>query len=196
MLVPSAPTLTLLPRDVAYRSAVAACDFAIVDSAYLALLWWLIHRKRLHRVSGLEFVRAFLHETSAKQPGALFLVNPTENDGCANMNFLRSHGFELNEADCYAAPIYRSNDVADPVLLSVLSRRRPRYVMLNIGGGTQEPLGAYLKRNLEYAPGIICTGAAIAFLTGRQATIPEWVDHMGLGWLARTMGDPRRFLKR
>jgi UDP-N-acetyl-D-mannosaminuronic acid transferase (WecB/TagA/CpsF family) len=195
MIVPSAPALTLLRTSPAYRDAAVGCDFAIVDSAYLALLWWALHRQRLHRVSGLGFLRAFLREPSVRRPGALFLVNPSEQDAVANLRYLREQGIELTPDDCYTAPEYVGN-YADPVLRARLDTRRPRYIMLNIGGGVQEPLGLYLKNALAYRPGILCTGAAIAFLTGRQARIPVWVDALGLGWLARTLGDPRRFGRR
>jgi UDP-N-acetyl-D-mannosaminuronic acid transferase (WecB/TagA/CpsF family) len=196
MLVPSAPTLTLLDHDESYRAAARGCDFAIVDSAYLAMLWWALRGTRLHRVSGLKFLRAFLKSDAAKQAGALFLVNPTNVDGYANIALLQAHGFEIDRSCCYTAPSYKTGNVVDPVLVERLETQRPRYVMLNVGGGTQEPLGLYLKQNLSYLPGIICTGAAIAFVTGRQARIPDSVDAVGLGWLARTLDDPRRFMKR
>jgi N-acetylglucosaminyldiphosphoundecaprenol N-acetyl-beta-D-mannosaminyltransferase len=47
-----------------------------------------------------------------------------------------------------------------------------------------------------YKPTIICTGAAIAFLTGRQATIPKSLDYLYLGWLSRCIFDPKRFVPR
>jgi UDP-N-acetyl-D-mannosaminuronic acid transferase (WecB/TagA/CpsF family) len=65
-----------------------------------------------------------------------------------------------------------------------------------IGGGTQERLGAFLCRNLDYHPAIHCTGAAIGFLSGDQARIPMWADRFRLGWLCRCLHDPRRFVPR
>lgn len=196
MVVPSGPGLATLPDDPSYRDALVNSDFAIVDSGYLALLWFAATGHRLHRVSGLKFLRAFLGTPDARTPGALFLVNPCDEDAAANLRLLHGHGFAITEADCYTAPRYRRNQIEDPSLVACLEARRPRYVMLNVGGGIQEPLGWYLRQRLTYAPGIICTGAAIAFLTGRQATIPEWVDATALGWLARSLANPRTFLPR
>lgn len=45
-------------------------------------------------------------------------------------------------------------------------------------------------------PAIICTGAAIAFLSGRQANIPDWADRLMLGWLIRTLREPAKYLPR
>ena len=73
---------------------------------------------------------------------------------------------------------------------------RPIFLLLNLGGGVQERLGFYIKNNLSYKIGIICTGAAIAFETGSQAKLPKWADDFYLGWLARVIQDPKQFIIR
>lgn len=196
MVVPSAPVLVMVATDPRCRAALSGADFAIVDSAYLRALWWLFKRKWLRRVSGLEFLRNFLASDIAKPRGALFLVNPSDEHRDANLELLRSQGFDITETECYTAPIYDKDRIEDPELLRRLNATRPRYVLLNVGGGVQEPLGLYLKANLSYMPGIICTGAAIAFLTGMQAPISERADAWGLGWLVRSLDDPRQFVPR
>jgi N-acetylglucosaminyldiphosphoundecaprenol N-acetyl-beta-D-mannosaminyltransferase len=95
----------------------------------------------------------------------------------------------------YVAPFYRGV-FEDPILAGTIERLRPSHVVMGVGGGVQEPLGLYLKRNLSYLPAIHCIGAAIGFLTGEQVRIPVWTDLLGLGWLWRTVSDPRRFLPR
>jgi N-acetylglucosaminyldiphosphoundecaprenol N-acetyl-beta-D-mannosaminyltransferase len=67
---------------------------------------------------------------------------------------------------------------------------------VSIGGGTQERLGLYLRRELNCKPSIHCIGAAIAFLSGDQVLIPRWADRMYLGWLFRCLSDPRRYMPR
>ncbi len=47
-----------------------------------------------------------------------------------------------------------------------------------------------------YRPALICTGAAIAFLSGRQADIPVWADRLMLGWLIRCLRSPRQYVPR
>ena len=51
-------------------------------------------------------------------------------------------------------------------------------------------------KNLNYKPVIICTGAAIAFLTKRQAPINIYVDKFYMGWLMRIIYNPKIFLYR
>ena len=92
--------------------------------------------------------------------------------------------------------MYDKSNIIDPELLAFIEKKKPAYVLINLGGGTQEKLGAYLKKHLSYKPAIICTGAAIAFLTGRQASIPEWADRLFLGWLFRCIEKPKLYIPR
>lgn len=87
-------------------------------------------------------------------------------------------------------------EIDDPLLIELLRTRRVRHIVVALGGGTQERLGLYLKRNLEYRPAIHCIGAAIAFLSGDQVRIPDWADQLYLGWLFRCLSAPRRYVPR
>ena len=71
-----------------------------------------------------------------------------------------------------------------------------KIIIINIGGGIQEILGFYLKNNLKYKPMIICTGAAIAYLTKDQAPINNFIDKIYLGWLLRIIFHPSAFFPR
>ena len=78
----------------------------------------------------------------------------------------------------------------------LIEERRPRHIVVSIGGGTQERLGLYLRSELNCKPSIHCIGAAIAFLSGDQVQIPRWADHIYLGWLFRCLSNPRRYMPR
>lgn len=68
--------------------------------------------------------------------------------------------------------------------------------MTNIGGGTQEILGLYLKKNLKIKTTILCTGAAISFFTKDQAPINSLIDRLYLGWFIRLIFNPFVFTER
>jgi UDP-N-acetyl-D-mannosaminuronic acid transferase (WecB/TagA/CpsF family) len=86
--------------------------------------------------------------------------------------------------------------IEDSKLIERLQILRPQHVVITVGGGTQERLGLYIKRHLDYLPAIHCIGAAIAFLSGDQVRIPNWADRLYLGWLFRCLSSPRRFIPR
>ena len=86
--------------------------------------------------------------------------------------------------------------IEDKALIERLNNLRVKHVVITVGGGTQERLGLYLKRNLDYLPAIHCIGAAIAFLSGDQVKIPHWADKVFLGWLFRCISSPKRYVPR
>jgi N-acetylglucosaminyldiphosphoundecaprenol N-acetyl-beta-D-mannosaminyltransferase len=195
VVVPAAPALKNLTHDRGYRDALLGADFAIADSALMVLLWNLIQRNQIPKLSGLKYLRALIAQLEIRQPGSSFWVMPSASSAERNSNWLRTQGVPVTESDVYLAPIY-GDEIQDVRLLEILERHRPKHVVIGVGGGTQERLGLYLKRNLTYRPAIHCVGAAIAFLSGDQVRIPVWVDTLGLGWLWRSASDPKRFVPR
>jgi hypothetical protein len=60
VVVPSAPVLVDVADKPALREAVLGADLAITDSGLMVLLWWLLKREKLERVSGLEYLKLLL----------------------------------------------------------------------------------------------------------------------------------------
>jgi UDP-N-acetyl-D-mannosaminuronic acid transferase (WecB/TagA/CpsF family) len=195
VVVPAAPALKNLPTDKSYREALLGADFAIADSALMVLLWNFVQRDRIPKLSGLKYLRALIEQPAFRQTGANFWVMPTPAAARRNLDWLQGQGIDVASEDVYLAPIYGSK-IEDKELLLRLEKRRPAHIVLGVGGGTQERLGLYLKSNLSYRPSIHCIGAAIAFLSGDQVRIPVWVDACGLGWLWRSLSEPKRYLPR
>jgi N-acetylglucosaminyldiphosphoundecaprenol N-acetyl-beta-D-mannosaminyltransferase len=195
VVVPAAPALKNLPIDHGYREALLGADFAITDSVMMVLLWNMIHTRRIPKFSGLKYLTMLLKRPEMQEAGKSFWVMPTPKAARQNLAWLRSEGIAVSEQDTYLAPLY-GPVIHDEDLLRQLEERKPKHIVLGIGGGTQERLGLYLKKNLSYRPAIHCIGAAIAFLSGDQVHIPMWVDALGMGWLLRTWSDPKRFLPR
>jgi UDP-N-acetyl-D-mannosaminuronic acid transferase (WecB/TagA/CpsF family) len=52
VVVPSAPVLVGIEKDPALRAGVLGADLAITDSGLMVLMWWLLKREKLERVSG------------------------------------------------------------------------------------------------------------------------------------------------
>jgi N-acetylglucosaminyldiphosphoundecaprenol N-acetyl-beta-D-mannosaminyltransferase len=192
VVIPAAPALKNLAHDHRYREALLGADFALADSTLMVMLWNLIQRDSIPKLSGLKYLRALLEQPYFRKPGSSFWIMPTAAAAKRNLDWLKANGIAVTESDLYLAPIY-GNMINDPELLRRLDLQRPAHVILGLGGGTQEPLGLYLKQNLNYQPAIHCIGAAISFLSGDQVRIPAWVDHAGLGWLWRSLSSPARY---
>lgn len=197
VVAPSGPGLATLPDDTTYRAALAAADICLLDSGLLAGLWESKHGRKLDRISGYNFLVEFLKLPDLTQPGASLWVAPNPAAAIHTREWLaRERNLVVPPEAWHVAPQYEAADVKDEVLLKLARERRPRFIFIGVGGGPQEKLGAWLKPRLGYRPTILCTGAAIAFLTGEQARIPAWADRARLGWLLRCLHDPRRFIPR
>ena len=111
--------------------------------------------------------------------------------------YLIEEGFDSVQHKFYVAPMYSgSGPINDANLLEWLNLVQPDQIILCLGGGTQERLGYFLKRNLNLVAGIHCIGAAIGFLSGEQARIPTFVDWLYIGWLHRCISKPSIFIPR
>lgn len=196
LVVPAAPALKDLGTQALYREALLNADLAIADSAYMVMIWNGLQGDSIRRLSGLEYLRELLRQPEVRHPGGALWVMAGRQSAERNLAWLRSQGIEVPETCVYVAPIYASEEIEDMGLVERIQELRPHHVILTLGGGTQERLGFYLKRSLNYLPAIHCIGAAIAFLSGDQVRIPRWADRMYLGWLFRSISDPRRYVPR
>lgn len=195
LVVPAAPALKDLAVNDEYREALTSADVAIADSAFMVLLWNLLEGDSIPRLSGLKYLKELLRQTDVRAAGNTFWVMAGSESAQKNLAWLHSQGIETPQDFVYEAPMY-GGKIEDPVLIAKLQSLRPKHVVITLGGGTQERLGLYLKRNLDYLPAIHCIGAAIAFLSGDQVRIPNWADRLYLGWLFRCLSSPRRFVPR
>ncbi len=196
LVVPAAPALKDLQTQPAYRDAILGADMVIPDSAYMVMVWHTIRpSSRLRRLSGLEYLRELLLRVEVRNPGSTLWIMAGEKSAALNLAWLGKQGIDIPATHVYNAPMYggAGTPLADPALLARVEDLRPAHIIVTIGGGTQERLGMYLRRHLSYVPGIHCIGAAIAFLSGDQVSIPVWADRFYLGWLLRTLDEPRRY---
>jgi len=195
LVVPAAPALRNLAHDVAYREALLGADIAIADSSLMVMLWNLMQGDNIRRLSGLEYLAELLTRADVRRPGRTFWIMPNPESAARNLLWLHRQGIEVLPEDVYIAPLYQ-NVIEDELLLHAVRERRPAHIIVALGGGTQEKLGLYLKRNLKPVPAIHCIGAAIAFLSGDQVQIPMWADRFYFGWLFRCVSEPRRYVPR
>jgi UDP-N-acetyl-D-mannosaminuronic acid transferase (WecB/TagA/CpsF family) len=215
IVAPAAPSFIALQDDPDYRRAIADADLAIADSGWAVLFWRLLRREKLTRISGLALFKALLETADARIPGNLFFILPSEKAKTKTLEFGRVSGYPITDADCYVAPRYfscshgsvsreerervsqkRGYSIADDALVAILQSRKPKHIIIGIGGGMQDKLGSYLKHQLTYRPGIYCIGAAPGFVTGDQIVIPMWADRFFVGWIFRIVGRPRHYLTR
>lgn len=196
VVLPSGPVMAASESDPILLEALTNADLAIADSGFMVLLWMLMARQKITRVSGLEYLTQLLARPELNLKGDILWVMPNEKARSLLLAWLGPQRTLAVAELCYVAPVYATGDVRDAALVSLVERLRPLHVIIGLGGGVQEPLGFYLRTSLTYRPGIHCIGAAIGFLTGDQIDIPKWADYLYLGWLFRSLSDPLKYFPR
>lgn len=194
LVAPSGPGLASIENDIKYRNSLKNADIVLFDSGYLCLLLRIIKKIKVKKYSGLLFLKNFLSYLKKDDNKIIFLIDPTIDESEANKKYFKK--LNINKLYQYVSPIYKKKKIYDRKLLNKIRKLKPKYIIINLGGGIQEVLGYYLKKNLNYKPSIICTGAAISFLTKKQATIPDFFDKIFLGWLIRCLFNPLKFIPR
>lgn len=196
VVVPAAPALVELERNKSYRDALLNADLVLTDSGFMVLLWNLIRFEKITRTSGLEYLKLLINQQVVRQPKTSLWIMPNTAARDRNIAWLRSRGVAITAEDCYLAPVYAPDHIADETLVALINSCRPSQVIIALGGGVQETLGHYIKQNAGYNPAIHCIGAAIGFLSGDQVNIPDWADHLFLGWFFRCVSQPAKFFPR
>jgi exopolysaccharide biosynthesis WecB/TagA/CpsF family protein len=195
LVAPSGTCFARLREDETYRRAVVAADLAIADSGLMVVLWRLLRRQKISRISGLKYLKNLLRKLKGEETGEVFWVLPSERTRRKLFEWSRREPFPTASKNCYVAPRY-GLVIEDRDLLSLLEQNRPSQVIIAIGSGAQEKLGYYLRENLSDRPAIHCTGAALGFITGEQMPIPDWADRVFLGWVFRLFAQPGVFIPR
>lgn len=190
LVAPAASALSQITIDRNYYNALKKSDVAILDSGFFCILLRIFKRLKVIKLSGYLFLHRFLNE---KNYGKILLINPGKVSQKLNSKFLKSKG--IKNFKSYLAPLYNAN-IHDIKLLKLIKIYKPKYIIINLGGGTQELVALYIKNNINFKTSIFCTGAAIAFMTGEQAPINKIVDKMYLGWLVRFLWNPIKNFKR
>ena len=190
VVLPSGPGLSSINKDLNYKIALQNSDIVLFDSGYFCILLRFLKNIKVKKFSGYKLLENLIKDLK-KSKKKIFLIDPNLNESKINKKYLN-----IKNLNQYIAPQYDKDKIEDIKLLNMINFQKPKYVIINLGGNTQEVLGYYLKQNLKYKPVIICSGAAISFFTEKQAPISNFIDKLYLGWLVRILFNPKVFLPR
>jgi N-acetylglucosaminyldiphosphoundecaprenol N-acetyl-beta-D-mannosaminyltransferase len=193
IVFPSGPGLSNIYSDKIYHKSIKNSDIAFFDSGFFVLLLRLFKGIKVNKFSGYKFLKLFLNGYNDKN---FFVIEADKKTAKINRKYLKKHNINVKNKQ-YIAPLYKKNSyIIDVPLLKIIKKIKPSIILINLGGGTQEILGSYIKNNLKHRPLIICSGAAISFLTKQQAPITKFFDDIFLGWFIRIIFNPIIFLPR
>src|SRR6476469_5486112 len=80
LVVPAAPALSTIDTDPQYYRSLRNADIVIPDSGYMSMIWNATSRQKINRISGLEFLVAFLADNAVKTSSEIILIDPRKNE--------------------------------------------------------------------------------------------------------------------
>ena len=191
---PSGSGIPLIKEDKKYYLSLKKADYVFFDSGFFVLLLNILKNIKVNKFSGFKFLYIFFNYLKKNKNKKIFCIDPNPAFSKSNKIYLKKIG--IKKIYSYVAPNYKTSNLVDKNLIKKINKSKPDYILTNIGGGIQEILGLYLKKNLKNKTTIICTGGAISFFTGDQAPINKLIDKIYLGWLLRLIFNPLLFYKR
>ncbi len=191
---PAGPALASIDQSKKYHESLIKADLVFFDSGFFVLLLRFFKNLNVSKFSGYKFLDLFFDYLKKNKKKSIFCIDPNLQFSKSNKNYLKSLG--VQKIYNYLAPNYQLKSLSDKKLLELIKKVKPDYILTNIGGGKQEILGLYLKKNLKIKTTILCTGAAISFFTKDQAPINRLIDRFYLGWFVRLIFNPFIFSKR
>ena len=191
---PAGPALASISHSDEYYNSIRKADLVFFDSGFFVLLLRLFKNISVNKFSGYKFLNLFFNHLKNNKNKSVFCIDPNLKFSKSNKNFLKDLG--VKKVYNYLAPNYEIRNFSDRKLLEKTKKVRPDFILTNIGGGRQEVLGLYLKKNLKIKTTILCTGAAISFFTKDQAPINRLIDKFYLGWFVRLVFNPLVFSMR
>ena len=191
---PAGPALATIEKSNEYYKSLQKADFVFFDSGFFVLILRVFKNINVQKFSGFKFLGMFFAYLRKNKKKRIFCIDPNIDFSRSNKNYIKKLG--IKRLFNYLAPKYNSKKLSDIELLKAIKKFKPDYIIVNLGGGTQEILGMYIKKNLKFKTSILCTGAAISFFTKDQAPINDFIDKYYLGWLLRFIFNPFIFFKK
>ena len=79
LVAPSGTCFARLREDERYRRAIVAADLAIADSSLMVLLWRLLRRQKVERISGYKYLKHLLGRLKGEGKRDVFWILATKH---------------------------------------------------------------------------------------------------------------------
>lgn len=142
---PSGPGLATIDKNDNYLISLQNSDYVFFDSGYFVLLLRILKGIKVSKFSGYKFLKLFFCFLKKNNKKSILCIDPNFKISVSNRKYLKKLG--IKKIYNYIAPKYNTDNLKDLKLVNKINKIKPNYIITNIGGGVQEILGYYLKKN-------------------------------------------------
>lgn len=192
VVTPNVDHYVRISKSDIIRSLYSKSDFCINDSRIMSLLVKIFFGKNISVITGSDLTSMILNRGSvlnlrilivgADRFRVMNLVDNYNLDKCNVSHICPSFGFIENTDEV--------NYVCDFIV-----KERADIVFLALGSPQQELLAHIIKPKLLNGV-ILCVGASIDYLTGKEKRAPRFIQNMYLEWLFRFAQSPLKRFRR
>jgi N-acetylglucosaminyldiphosphoundecaprenol N-acetyl-beta-D-mannosaminyltransferase len=182
--------------DAGLKAAFLAPTEVLCDGVGLVGAHFLLHRRRLWRVWGLDFFVSVSTELSRRGCGRVFFLGGQEEFMPALLaNYRDAFPGIAAVGSCVPPfkPGFGEEDVAE--MVRRIRSFEPDVVWIGVGSPKQEKLLVQL-RDACPVPCMAAIGAVFDFFSGRVEAGPQWISGLGLLWAYRLLQEPGRLWRR
>jgi N-acetylglucosaminyldiphosphoundecaprenol N-acetyl-beta-D-mannosaminyltransferase len=183
----NAHAMNLASGPTLFADHLAGADVLLRDGAGLAMLMRWLGQAPGVNLNGTDLIPRLLQACDGQGLAVIGTRSPFLERGVATIAAQLMPNSRLCSADGFQSiATYRD----------LLQIHRPPLVLLAMGMPRQEAVALELRRTLNYPCLIVCGGAIVDFLAGKNPRAPAWLRRRGLEWLWRLGHEPRRLFKR
>lgn len=174
-----------------YHDSIQEATHVLCDSRVLSLLAKVFTKSRISNVvPGSDLTKKLVEQYPSKL-GQVLLIGGEQGDDL----YLTSRYSGLRIKQIIPPFGLRKNNKLREDVIKQAGMTKADTVLLAVGSPQQEMIAAMLwERNNEIR--ILCIGASVDFLTGRQRRAPMVFQRLHLEWFYRLCSDPKRLIKR
>lgn len=178
-----------------FREFYKKCDFIHIDGMGINILalFYGIKIKSEFRTTYADWFRDLLSIADQNNLKLYCIGHTSEtmenarekmDNEFPNLSFSGHHGyFELNDLEA-------TNKILDEI-----NKFKPNFLFLGMGMIKQEEFLLRFVDNIQ-CDVIFQSGACLEYYVGKSKTPPRWSGRLGLEWVYRLLGDPKRLWKR
>jgi N-acetylglucosaminyldiphosphoundecaprenol N-acetyl-beta-D-mannosaminyltransferase len=176
-----------------FMKIVNGADMVVPDGRPLVWAQRLIGAENPQQVRGADLLLSIC-EMAEKKCISIGLYGGTSDSLNDFIIFLKSKFPLLNIGYHYSPPFRPLTLLEDRLCIEGIRKSKVKILFVGIGCPKQEIWMADHKDMLKCV--MIGVGAVFDFFSGQKKHAPRWMQKMGLEWIFRLFGDPKRLWKR
>lgn len=192
----NAHSIYLTKKNLEFAAFFKSADLIEVDSTPLIFFTRLLglHSRPMHRCTYLDWRDHFWSVASRKKWRVFYLGGaPGVPEAAAASLSARYPGVQISTRNGFfdAAP----GSMENQHVLQEIEQAKPQVLFVGMGMPRQE---IWIHQNQHRLPPmvVLSVGAAFDYEAGTQEPAPRWMGRIGVEWLFRLIGDPRRLFYR